>query len=230
MLFFISLIFVTAAIIVPLRPALKDVGLAVATQGTVYFVLIGTGFMMVEIGLLQRMTVFLGHPIYSLSVLLFSLILTTGMGSFLSEKLALNSRSRIIIWAIVTGGYLILLPFVLSELFTAFNYATLTVRIAIRVASITPAGLLLGFGFPTGMRLIAAIDSRPTPWFWGINGAGGVLAAISAIAVSLALGITATLILGALCYFLLIPVSLTLVQPSAVVQSKQLKFSKKQAR
>ena len=117
-----------------------------------------------------------------------------------------------IIWAIVTGGYLILLPFVLSELFTAFNYATLTVRIAICVASITPAGLLLGFGFPTGMRLIAAIDSRPTPWFWGINGAAGVLAAISAIAVSLALGITATLILGALCYFLLIPVSLTLVQ------------------
>ena len=135
-----------------------------------------------------------------------------------------------IIWAIVTGGYLILLPFVLSELFTAFNYATLTVRIAICVASITPAGLLLGFGFPTGMRLIAAIDSRPTPWFWGINGAAGVLAAISAIAVSLALGITATLILGALCYFLLIPVSLTLVQPSAVVQSKPLKFSKKQAR
>lgn len=67
-----------AAIIVPLRSALKDVGLAVATRGTLYFALIGTGFMMVEIGLLQRMTIFLGHPIYSLSVLLFSLILTTG--------------------------------------------------------------------------------------------------------------------------------------------------------
>jgi hypothetical protein len=77
-LFFISLIFVMAAIIVPLRSALKDVGLAVATRGTLYFALIGTGFMMVEIGLLQRMTIFLGHPIYSLSVLLFSLILTTG--------------------------------------------------------------------------------------------------------------------------------------------------------
>jgi hypothetical protein len=63
------------------------------------------------------------------------------------------------------------------------------------------------------------------PWFWGINGAAGVLASISAIAVSLALGIKATLIVGALCYFLLIPVSLALVQ-----QSKPLKFSKKQAR
>jgi len=176
------------------------------------------------------MTVFLGHPIYSLSVLLFSLILTTGMGSFLSEKFLLDNRAKIAIWATLTGGYLVILPFVLSELFTAFNDATLTVRAAICVLSIMPAGLLLGFGFPTGMRLISAIDSRPTPWFWGINGAAGVLAAICAIAVSLALGITATLILGALCYFLLIPVSFALVRPKALFQPKPVKISKKQAR
>jgi spermidine synthase len=229
-LFFISLIFVTAAIIVPLRPALKDVGLAVATRGTLYFALIGAGFMMVEIGLLQRMTVFLGHPIYSLSVLLFTLIVTTGIGSFLSEKLTLANRAKITTWAIFTGGYLMILPFVLGELFAAFDHATLTARITICVISITPAGLLLGFGFPTGMRLVAAIDPRPTPWFWGINGAAGVLASISAIAVSLALGITATLIVGALCYFLLIPVALALIQAKTLVQSKPVKFSKKQAR
>jgi spermidine synthase len=227
-LFFISLIFVTAAIIIPLRPALRDVGPAVATRGTLYFALIGAGFMMIEIGLLQRMAVFLGHPIYSLSVLLFTLILTTGMGSFLSEKLVLDRRAKIMTWAILTGGYMMLLPFVLSALFAAFNDATLTVRVAICVLSILPAGLLLGFGFPTGMRIISAIDSRPTPWFWGINGAAGVLAAISAIAVSLALGITVTLIVGALCYFLLIPVSLTLVQQKPLAQP--IKLSKKQAR
>jgi spermidine synthase len=220
-LFFISLIFIIAAIVVPLRPALKDVGLAVATRGTLYFALVGAGFMMVEIGLLQRMTVFLGHPVYSLSVLLFSLILTTGIGSFLSEKFTLDNRARITTWAILTGGYLVLLPFVLSGLFAAFNHATLTARIAVCVVSITPAGIVLGFGFPTGMRLIASIDARPTPWFWGINGAAGVLASISAIVISLAFGIKATLIVGALCYFLLIPVSF------ALVQTQPVKFSKK---
>jgi hypothetical protein len=220
-LFFISLIFVVAAIVVPLRPALKDVGLAVATRGTLYFALIGIGFMMVEIGLLQRMTVFLGHPIYSLSVLLFTLILTTGLGSFLSEKLPLHDRTRITAWASLTGGYLVILPFVLNELFAAFDDAALIIRIAICVVSIMPAGFLLGFGFPTGMRLIASIDSRPTPWFWGINGAAGVLASITAIVVSLALGINATLIAGALCYLLLIPVSLALVQPLPVKSSKK---------
>ncbi len=221
LLFFISLIFVIGAVVVPLRPALKDVGVAVATRGTLYFALIGTGFMMVEIALLQRMTVFLGHPIYSLAVLLFSLILTTGMGSFLSEKFTLHNRARIAAWATLTGGYLVILPFVLSDLFAAFDAATLPVRIVICVLSITPAGLLLGFGFPTGMRLIASIDSRPTPWFWGINGAAGVLASITAIIVSLALGINATLIAGALCYLLLIPVSLALVQPLPVKPSKK---------
>jgi hypothetical protein len=218
------LVFVTAAVVIPLRHALQDTGLAVAIRGTAYFALIGIGFMMAEIGLLQRMTVFLGHPIYSLSVLLFSLILTTGLGSFLSEKWMLDTRTKITAWAILTGGYLAILPFALGQLFTAFDDATLTARAAVSVLSITPAGLLLGFGFPTGMRLIAAIDPRPAPWFWGINGAAGVLASISAIAVSLALGIKATLILGALCYFLLIPVSLPLIHP------KPVKAFKKQAR
>jgi len=205
---------------VPLRAALKDVGVMAATRGTLYFALIGTGFMMVEIALLQRMSVFLGHPIYSLSVLLFSLILTTGMGSFLSEQWVLHNRTRMAIWASLTGGYLLILPLVLSELFMAFNHAALGARIAICVASITPAGLLLGFGFPTGMRLMAAIDSRPTPWFWGINGAAGVLASISAVAVSLALGIASTLMLGALCYLLLIPVSSGLFQSVPTKTSK----------
>jgi hypothetical protein len=147
------------------------------------------------------------------------------MGSFLSEKFALDTRVKITTWAILTGGYLLILPFVLSDLFAAFNDATLPVRVVICVLSITPAGLLLGYGFPTGMRLIPPSIPDPRLGSGGINGAAGVLASITAIAVSLALGTKATLIVGALCYFLLIPVSLALVQ-----QSKPVKFSKKQAR
>ena len=61
----------------------------------------------------------------------------------------------------------------------------------------------MGFGFPTGMRLVSAIDARPTPWFWGINGAAGVLAASLAVFTSIAFSIDATLRLGGLCYLLL---------------------------
>jgi hypothetical protein len=220
-LFFVASLFVVAALIVPLRSALSDVGVRVATHGTLYFSLIGVGFMMIEIGLLQRMSIFLGHPVYSLSVLLSTLILSTGIGSFLSEKLPLQTVGRLAIWSAATGIYAVVLPFLLSPLFVALNDAELASRIGLCVALISPMGVLVGFGFPTGMRLIAAIDAKPTPWFWGINGAAGVLASITAVALSLALGINATLITGAVCYFLLTPVSLALLQPARMTEAKK---------
>ena len=220
-LFFIALLLVVAALLIPLRSALRDVGVRVATHGTLYFSLIGIGFMMIEIGLLQRMSIFLGHPVYSLSVLLSTLILSTGIGSFLSEKLPLQNVGRLAIWSVATGIYAVALPFLLSPLFVALNDAELSSRIGLCVALISPMGALLGFGFPTGMRLIAAIDVKPTPWFWGINGAAGVLASITAVALSLALGINATLITGAVCYFLLTPVSLALLQPASMAEAKK---------
>jgi spermidine synthase len=201
---------VLVTIIIPVRPALADVGKQLVIGGTGYFLLIGIGFMAVEIGLLQRMSVFLGHPIYSLSVVLFTLILATGIGSLISEKLQLESRARLMLWAIVTAAYVASLPLWLPDLLLTLNSATLGVRATLCVLIIAPAGVLMGFGFPTGMRLISAVDRKPTPWFWGINGAAGVLAAILAVACSIAFGISTTLTVGAICYLLLIPCAMAI--------------------
>jgi hypothetical protein len=201
---------VLATIVIPLRPAIRDVGRRLAWGGTAYFLLIGVGFMMVEIGLLQRMGVFLGHPIYSLSIVLFSLILTTGIGSVISDRLPLDSRGTFVGWALLTGGYLLALPFWTPSVLLAFDSATLLVRAGLCVLMIAPAGLLMGYGFPTGMRLISAVNRKPTPWFWGINGAAGVLAASLAVALSIALGIGTTYMIGAICYLLLIPAAMSI--------------------
>jgi hypothetical protein len=83
------------------------------------------------------------------------------------------------------------------------NAANLLVRAGFCVLVLAPAGFLMGFFFPTGMRLAARIDTGPTPWFWGINGAAGVLAASLAVLTSLAFDIDTTLRVGALCYLLL---------------------------
>jgi hypothetical protein len=83
--------------------------------------------------------------------------------------------------------------------------SSLIFRGIVVVAIISPMGVLMGYGFPTGMRLISEVDRRPTPWLWGINGASGVLAATTAVACSIAYGIGTTLVLGAACYLLLIP-------------------------
>jgi hypothetical protein len=81
-----------------------------------------------------------------------------------------------------------------------------------------PLGFRLGFAFPTGIRLVEAIDRQPTPWFWGINGATGVLASVLGVMFSMALGIHVTMLLSALCYLLLIPAAFALLrmrQPSS---------------
>ncbi len=207
LLFVLALGLVLATIILPLRSALKDSGSQVVTGGTLYFVLIGVGFMMVEIGLLQQTSVFLGHPIYSLSVLLFTLILSTGIGSMLSDWLVLNSKTRFTLWSLLTGIYLIALPWWGPGVLADFEGASLLSRCLICIAIIAPSGLLMGYGFPTGMKLISAIDPGPTPWFWGINGSAGVLASIVAVVCSIAAGISTTLLIGAACYLLLIPIA-----------------------
>jgi hypothetical protein len=211
MLVLISVVLVAATIIVPLQSTVKDVGWQLAVGGTVYFGLIGVGFMMVEIALLQRMSVFLGHPTYALSVVLFSLILWTGFGSMASERVQLAGAGKLIAWSVASACYLFALPFWLPLLLADLDGADLFVRAGLCVLVLAPAGFLMGFGFPTGMRLVSAINTAPTPWFWGINGAAGVLAASVAVVTSIAFSIDTTLRIGAACYLLIAAPAVLLV-------------------
>ena len=86
------------------------------------------------------------------------------------------------------------------------------VRIAISLTAIMPLGFVLGFAFPTGMRLVEEVDRQPTPWFWGINGATGVLASVAGLMFNMSLGINVTLLISAACYVLLVPTSILLLQ------------------
>ena len=155
---------------------------------------------------------FLGHPVYALSVVLFSLILSTGVGSLASERVPLDSSSRLIGWSALTSLYLLALPSWLPEILLRLESASLLFRAGLAVLVLAPAGFLMGFGFPTGMRLVSMIDERPTPWFWGINGAAGVLAASVAVLTSIEFGIDTTLRVAAICYLLLPGPALLLVR------------------
>jgi hypothetical protein len=171
--------------------------------------------MTVEIALLQRMSVFLGHPTYALSVVLFSLILWTGLGSLASERVQLAGAGTLVAWSVASAAYLFALPFWLPPLLVELDGAGLLVRAGLCVLVLAPAGFLMGFGFPTGMRLVSAIDTGPTPWFWGINGAAGVLAASVAVVTSIALSIDTTLRIGAVCYLLIAAPAVLLVLAGA---------------
>lgn len=209
----ISLIAVICTIVLPLRGAARQSSQPLIIAGTTYFFLIGIGFMLAEISLLQYFSIYLGHPIYSLGVCLFSLILASGLGSLASERVGLgDNRSGVVIWGGLAGGYLVLLQIAAPELFAATTDRELSVRVALSVLSIVPLGFLLGFAFPTGMKLIGAIDARPASWFWGINGAAGVLGSAAAIMISMSFGINVTALLAGFCYFCLVPVALVLIR------------------
>ena len=212
MILLISILAVIATILVPLRDAARACPLPLAVAGSLYFSLIGMGFMLAEIALLQRFSIYLGHPIYSLSVCLFSLILASGLGSMTSDRLRLDSRGKLQMWAILVVAYLVAMGQILPVIFQHTTGQDRLVRIVISVAAIMPLGFLLGFAFPTGMRLVEAVDRQPTPWFWGINGATGVLASVLGVMFSMALGIRVTMLLSALCYLLLIPAAFALLR------------------
>jgi hypothetical protein len=206
----IAALLVTAVIIVPLRSAIHDTNRRLAIAGSAYFLFLGIGFMFVEISLLQRFSLFLGHPVYSLSIALFAMVLSTGVGSLLSERLRLSTQTHFVIWAALLAVYLACLPQGLPGMLTALESSGILVRGATVVAVIMPAGLLMGFGFPTGMRIVLQQNPRPAPWFWGINGAAGVLGSILAVAVGITFGISASLDCGAFCYAALVPAAFML--------------------
>ena len=110
-----------------------------------------------------------------------------------------------------SAAYLLALTFWLPPLLVEFEAAGLLVRAGLCILVLAPAGFLMGFGFPTGMRLVSAIDTGPTPWFWGINGAAGVLAASIAVVISIGFSIDTTLRIGAACYLLVAAPALLLV-------------------
>ena len=206
----LSGLLVVYAMIVPAAPAYRQAPPALARLGSLYFLSIGLGFMFVEIGLIQRLSTFLGHPVYGMAIGLFGIILSTGIGSLISERVVLFSAKRVGLWACLLGGYLLALPLWFPQLTAAYEGDGLFMRALVSLAAILPSGLLMGFGFPTGMRLCNTIDARPTPWFWAVNGAAGVLGAGIAVATSITVSINVSLWIGAACYLLTLPAGMAL--------------------
>lgn len=173
----------------------------IALGGIVYFVAIGLGFMLTEMAMMQQLSVFLGHPIYSLIVVLTGLTLSSGIGSLASERLRLDSnthgRAPAIISAAVIGGYsLLVLPLIHN-----YAYLSLFYRIVLSLALVVPIGLALGFCFPVGLRWMTRINRADSlPWMWALNGAASVVAGFLAIIISMEASITISVLTGAALY------------------------------
>jgi hypothetical protein len=170
-----------------------------------YFAGIGLGFMLVELSLIQRYVLFLGHPAYATSIVIFSLLLFAGLGSAttnrLKKRFPLRGLSLVVFGAI---GVLILVqafvvPWVLNLAMPAF----LIWRFIIAGLLLAPLGFFMGMAFPLGVsRLNEAESGGMIPYVWGINSVMSVLATVTTTVIAVSAGYTAGLLAGLVAYAL----------------------------
>lgn len=175
-----------------------------------YFALIGMGFMFVQIPFLQRFSVYLGHPTYALAVILSSMILFAGFGSLVSDRLSdLRMHRALKILPAVAAVLLLVGVSILQPVIDGTISLDLLQRCIVVALFVGAIAFPLGSFFPLGLRTVQRISDDVTPWLWGINGATGVLAAVTAVAISMWWGISASLVLAATAYALLyLPLSI----------------------
>jgi hypothetical protein len=171
--------------------------------GLFYFVGIGLGFMLVEMAMMQQLSIFLGHPIYSLVVVLAGLILSTGIGSFLSDRLTLRSSLGSRLPALASALSILLYTVVVIPVIHRYVTGLLWERVAVSLSLVAPCGFLMGFCFPVGLRWMSKLHQQDNlPWMWAVNGAASVLAGFVAIVVSMETSILDCTLAGAVCYVL----------------------------
>jgi hypothetical protein len=181
----------------------KELGaLRGAAPFLLYFLAIGTGFMMIELSQMQRLIIFLGHPVYGLSIVLAVLLLASGLGAFASGRLGGPEPGRrgIVLLAVMVA---VLLVYKLAsvEILSSFRGSSTPVRLAVAAAVLAPLGCCLGMAFPIGLKLAASRRGEDLlPWLWAANGASSVCASVVASMISFAAGISAAFWVGVACY------------------------------
>jgi hypothetical protein len=202
----VAALLVAALILSPLlyagRPQLPP---GVFGTSMAYFALIGFGFMFVQIPFLQRFSVYLGHPTYTFSIVLFLMILAAGLGSFASERIDLTRRRSMFAIPIATGALALIEAAVLQVALAKTVAWGLPGRTVVVALFLAPLAWLMGHCFPIGARLLGRHSDRVAAWMWGVNGACGVMASILAVMVSMWIAIDAGLIIAGACYLLLLP-------------------------
>jgi len=166
----------------------------------IYFVGIGLGFLTLEVTLIQRFVLFLGFPTYALSVVLFALLIFTGLGSSLSARWR-DPRRGILISLSVAAVLIALSAYFLQPLLATLITIPFSARVAVTVALIAPVGLTLGAAMPIGLRRLTGLHPSGLPWAWGVNGIASVLAAALGVFIAINWGFAVTTLV-ALAFYL----------------------------
>ena len=168
-----------------------------------YFASIGAGFIIVEVAMIQKFILFLGHPVFALSVVLFSLLSFSAFGSYLSGRLFQEPDVHSLVKLLAAVPVVIVLYIlILPPIFYGLVHLSLPLRILISVLLMGPLATLMGMPMPLGIRLVASSAPELIPWGWGVNGATSVMGSVGTLVIAISRGFNQTLILGAILYLI----------------------------
>ncbi len=165
-----------------------------------YFLCIGAGYILIEMALIQKFVLFLGHPTYALTVVIFSLLVSSGLGSYFSRRILGDDQRRLFRALLLIALLVALLAAVLTPLLEAGVGLPLALKFAIAVALISPAGFVMGMPFPTALKRLEEWHSPSVRWAWSLNAAASVLGSVGSLVCAIYLGLAQTLLAGGLLY------------------------------
>jgi spermidine synthase len=177
-----------------------------------YFVAVGLGYILVEIAFIQRFVLFLGHPTYALTVVIFLLMLSSGAGSLFSGRWLPRTQMAWMPITLVAAALLVDVVFLPGWL-EAWVGLGLYSRMAVSGLLLAPLGFVMGMPFPTGLRALSAGPVLDVPsgacsednvveWAWAMNAAASVLGSVLAMVIAIQFGLTVTLACGVGAYLL----------------------------
>jgi hypothetical protein len=165
-----------------------------------YFLCLGAGYIVIQVALIQKFVLLLGHPAYALTVIVFSMLVASGAGSYFSGNVVAGADANLmrvlVAIAVVVAG----LAFGASLLTATAATWPLLAKMAITAIAIAPAAFLMGMPFPSGLRRLEGLHPPSVRWAWSLNAAASVLGSVGAIFLAIYIGLRATLLIGAALY------------------------------
>jgi hypothetical protein len=159
-----------------------------------YFTCLGFGFISVELSLLQHLTLLLGHPSFTLSVLLCTLLASGGLGSAMSRHVSSRLACGLVTVLGAIGA------FVLPGVVPALLPLALWLRVMVAVAVVAPLGLAMGVPFPRGLQRAGRGALPAPPFYWGLNGITSVIGSVATVMIALTAGFKIAMLVGCACY------------------------------
>ena len=199
----VAISLVATAIILSLPPLLLGSRLP-RSEGSLrtllFFLFIGAGYILIQVALIQKFVLFLGHPTYALTVIIFSMLVSSGAGSFMSKRLISQDPVRLSALLLLIVATVLALSAIVTPIVEGGVALQFPVRVLISAALISPVGFAMGMPFPTGLSLLEKAMPASVRWAWAINAASSVLGSAAAMFLAIYVGLQMTLVIGGLLY------------------------------